>query len=200
MAGVVAHVITRFVNGQFVMDEVDGAREQYLTRLDRAFRASDWTLCWYALMGNHVHLGAICGEDPLDAWAKGLHCGWANWINRTGRRAGGRHRGPILADRPKTLLIPDERASLLGCCTHNNPVRAGVVPSPEQCTWTSHRAYLGLEAPPEALDVARGLSLFGCTPSTQGRSQFHEVVRARGPVGHNTGKVVRRYPRHGCHS
>jgi hypothetical protein len=62
MPAVVTHVIVRFVNGEPVMDLVDGARQQYLQRLDHALCDSDWCLCWYCLMGNHVHLGMVAGE------------------------------------------------------------------------------------------------------------------------------------------
>jgi len=176
VVGAIAHVIVRFVDGLYVMDDVDGAREQYLLRLDRAIGASDWTLCWYALMSTHVHLGVICGEEPLETWAKRLHCGWANWINRTGRQLGRRTRGPVLADRPQTLLVPDPRAAHLGAYIHNNPVRAQVVRSPEDSTWSSHRAYLGIARPIAALDVERGLAFYGCTAAPEGRQRFHEFV------------------------
>jgi putative transposase len=177
--GAVAHVITRFVNGARVMEEVDGAREQYLERLSRAVSTSDWTLCWYALMDTHTHMALVCGEDPLDQWVRPLHSGWAGWVNRAGRLRGGRTRGPLIADRPMTVLIPDDRALYLGAYIHNNPVRAKKATMAEESSWTSHRAYLGLELAVPGLDVARGLAFYGCTPSAEGRLRFHEYVSAR---------------------
>ncbi len=196
--GVLVHVITRFVNGNYVMDEVDGAREQYLARLSRAVEASDWTLCWYALMGTHTHLGLLCGEDSLDHWIRPLHSGWAGYVNRVGRLRGERMRGPVLADRPTTILVPDRQAPYLGAYIHNNPVRAKVVLVPEASTWTSHRAYIGLEPALPGLDVARGLDFYGCTPCPEGKRRFHEFVTARSLDGRDaqlSGRTVQQVRR-----
>ena len=75
---VVTHVITRFVDGQYLMDEVPGAREQYLRRLAKALAHSDWPLLWYCLMGSHVHLGMPSGHESLDSWIRGLNSGFAS--------------------------------------------------------------------------------------------------------------------------
>jgi hypothetical protein len=104
LPAVVTHVVVRFVNGEFIMDIVDGAREEYLCRLDRALAESDWCLCWYCLMGCHVHLGMVAGEDPLKSWCARVHSGWSGWINRGGRRKGLRTRGPVVAERPTAEL------------------------------------------------------------------------------------------------
>lgn len=161
------------------MDLVDGARESYLERLDRALSDSDWALCWYCLMGNHGHLGLVSGEAPLQSWAGRVHSGWASWINRSGRRRGQHCRGPILAERPTSLFLPDHRAPLLGAYIHNNPVRAGLVDSAAESTWSSHRAYLGTAPPLAALDIDRGLALFGCDASPEGRQRFDGFVASR---------------------
>jgi DNA-binding CsgD family transcriptional regulator len=130
-------------------------------------------------MDTHTHLGLICGEDALEDWVRRVHSGWAGWMNRTGRSNGRRTRGPLIADRPMTILVPDERAAYLGAYIHNNPVRAKVAVAAEQSSWTSHRAYIGLEAPIPGLDVSRGLAFYGCTASAEGRLRFHEYVSAR---------------------
>jgi hypothetical protein len=177
--GVVTHVISRFVNGERLMDEADGAREEYLARLDRALESSDWKLCWYCLMGTHTHLGLVGGEQPLQVWTGRVHSGWAGWLNRAGRRGGRRTRGPVFAGRPTTVLVPDKQAPILGAYIHNNPVRAGLVDSPEASSWSSHQDYLGLRSGPCALDVPRGLSFYGVTPTPTGRQRFHEYVLDR---------------------
>ena len=101
-------------------------------------------------MSTHTHLGLVCGEDPLDHWIRRLHSGWASYVNRVGRIRGGHMRGPLVADRPTTILVPDHKAPYLGAYIHNNPGRAGLVSFPEESSWTSHRAYIGLE--PRCLD------------------------------------------------
>lgn len=64
IAGVVQHVISRFVNGQHLMDN-DETRNQYLTRLGDVLVDSDWLPLWYALMETHVHLALIAGGASL---------------------------------------------------------------------------------------------------------------------------------------
>jgi hypothetical protein len=177
--GVVTHVVVRFVDGIPFMDNVPGAREQYLTRLDRVLPDSDWALCWYCLMGNHVHLGMLAGDDPLQAWIGRVNSGWSNWINRSGRRCGRGSRGPVMADRPTTVLVPDDRAKYLAAYIHNNPVRAGEASSADASSWSSHRAYLGLTSGLASLDIARGLRYCGTTPTHDGRRRFHEYVLGR---------------------
>jgi hypothetical protein len=82
----------------------------------------------------------------------------------------------VFAARHTSVVCPAERAAALLAYVHNNPVRAGVVPLPEESEWTSHRAYLGLAPAPAWLDVARGLSLCGFDVTPRGRLAFQEYV------------------------
>ena len=63
----------------------------------------------------------------------------------------------------------------------HNPCRAGIVADAVEAaaSWTSHRAYLGLEKPPPGLRVDLGLELCGFDMSAESRLGFDEVVRAR---------------------
>lgn len=176
--GVVTHVITRFVNGERVMDGVAGARPEYLDRLDAALDRSDWRLLWYCLMGTHVHLGMQSGEEPLEGWTRALNGGFAAWVNRRGRMLGWRSRGAIIADRPTTVMVPDSRAGYLAAYIHNNPVRAHVVGRAIDSEWSSHGAYVRGSGCPPSLNVARGLALCGCAPSPDGRRSFDAWVNA----------------------
>src|SRR5678809_1433131 len=69
--------------------------------------------------------------------------------------------GPIIADRPKMRIVPDADVGRVLAYIHNNPVAAGVVREPAASTWTSHRAYLGLERMPPWLDVVEGMRRCG---------------------------------------
>jgi hypothetical protein len=177
-AGVVVHVITRFVNGAYVMDSELGARPEYLHRLDTALLRSDWRLLWYCLMGNHVHLGAVAGDDPLERWARPLNGGFAAWVNRRGRAAELATRGPLIADRPSSIMVPDSRAGYLAAYIHNNPIRAGVVGRAIESDWSSHRALVkgtSSNAMP-CMDVPRALSLCGYDATSAGRAAFDAWV------------------------
>jgi DNA-binding transcriptional ArsR family regulator len=95
-------------------------------------------------MSSHVHFVVQLGNDPLGQLTKRVHAPFGNWVNV--RRKG---LGTILADRPKSVLVhSDTHGMELIRYVHNNPVRAGVVERASESGWSSHRAYLGLEACP----------------------------------------------------
>jgi hypothetical protein len=173
--GIVQHVISRFVDGQHFMDR-DETRQQYLLRLGSVLKESDWMLLWYALMETHIHLALVAGRSTLASWLQPLHTGFALWLNIVGRRRGERKRGPVFAGPPQTVNFSDDKAGYLAAYLHNNPVRAGIVRNAADSTWTSHRAYIGLDPVPDFLNVTRGLELTGNKNSTQGRLFFDEYV------------------------
>jgi hypothetical protein len=171
--GSVQHLISRFVNGQFVLD-APGARARCLTYAARAFERCDWSALGYALMSSHVHWVVRAGEAPSDRLIRGLHAGFAGWINRTTDRL-----GPVFAERHRNVECSGETACGLLAYVHNNPVRAGVARGPADSDWTSHRAYIGLEEAPPWLDVAQGLRVCGFSGASTGRRAFHAFVAER---------------------
>jgi hypothetical protein len=176
--GVIQHVILRFVDHEHLMVD-DTYRSNYLKRLEEALADSDWRALWYALMETHVHLSLIAGNDSLDSWLRPVDSGFAGYLNRSERRNGQRKLGPVFADRPKTFNISNDKAGYLAAYIHNNPVRAGVVTDPSYSTWTSHRAYLGLEPAPAFIHVKEGLALTGNDETAAGRLAFHDFVVSR---------------------
>ena len=76
--GIVQHVISRFVNGQHLINR-DDIRHEYLTRLGAALTNTDWLLLWYALMETHLHLALVAGRSTLKSWLQPLHTGFAVW-------------------------------------------------------------------------------------------------------------------------
>jgi GAF domain-containing protein len=166
-------MISRFVNRAFRMN-TDDERRAYLARVDSAIAHTDWTLLGYALMSSHIHWAAVAGNCPLEYFTKSLHGGFARWLNR---RQGA--LGPVLAERPTTVVMPPDDCGVLLAYIHNNPVRAGVAAGPAESSWSSHRAFLGLEAAPAWLAVERALALCGFDATAQGRQEFHRFVCAR---------------------
>lgn len=69
--------------------------------------------------------------------------------------------GTIFVRGPKQLAVDADGVGPLLAYLHNNPVRAGLVPEANRSTWTSHRAYLGLDPVPRWLCVDTGLALAG---------------------------------------
>jgi len=118
-----------------------------------------------------VHLVVRAGTHPLDKLIKPLHTGYAGWKNKRSGRL-----GPLFAGRFKSPLV-DEESYLLELIryVHNNPVRAGIVASAEQSTWSSHRAYLGLEPAPAWLNIGEILGRFRDDPA-DARRAFADFV------------------------
>jgi REP element-mobilizing transposase RayT len=148
VTGGLFHVISRFHDRRFYLD-IEGARERYLSLLGQALKSHDARIVAYCLMSSHVHLVLQLGCDPLGTLTKKIHSPFGNWIN-----AKKKGLGTILADRPKSVLVHSETYGMeLIRYVHNNPVRAGIVERASQSGWSSHRAYMGLEAAPEWLST-----------------------------------------------
>jgi hypothetical protein len=140
--GTVQHLISRFVNHEFLF-ELPHARDEYLARAAHAFARTDWIPLGYALMSSHVHWLARAGSCSSDRLMRSLHAGFAGWLNRSTGRL-----GPVFADRHRNVECRGRTALAMLAYIHNNPVRAGVVSTARASKWTSHRAYIGIETPP----------------------------------------------------
>ncbi len=168
--GGIFHVISRTLNREFLLDG-DAERGHYLELLAAASQRTDNRVLAYALMSNHVHLVVRAGDDPLWRLVKRVHVGFANWKNRRDGRL-----GPVFADRFKAVLVEKEPYLLeLVRYVHLNPVRAGVVAHPDACTWTSHRALVGLDPAPAWLDTGFVLDALGGDRKT-GREVYGRLV------------------------
>jgi len=154
-AGRVYHLISRFVDREwFISSDIE--RTTYLGLLSHALSDSDWRCLAYAVMSNHIHLCVVAGEPRLDTWIRRVHSPFADWMNRMHERI-----GSVFVRGPKDIEVPPERVRDVLAYIHNNPVRAGVVGAAADSSWTSHRAYLGLEMKPRWLHVQVGLELGG---------------------------------------
>jgi REP element-mobilizing transposase RayT len=153
--GVVYHLIWRFVDRTWFF-ESNAERARYLYYFGRAMGETDWRCLSYALMSNHIHAAMIAGAAPLESWAKRVHSPFATWMNRQRGRL-----GPLIADRPKDIAVPDDRVPHVIAYIHNNPVRAGIADRAASSMWTSHLAYTGRARAPAWLDVDEGLRRCG---------------------------------------
>jgi putative transposase len=165
------HLISRFLDRRYFLADTHD-RTEYLRCLGNAVRDWDWKIVSFALMSNHIHLGALAGEMPLGPTFKSLHVRYArSWHDRYGGL------GPVIADRPANFEVPEVLVPRLIAYHHRNPVEAEVVEDPADSTWTSHRMYLGLDEAPSWLCIDKGLELCGFGDSRLGRSHFNEFVR-----------------------
>ncbi len=168
--GGIYHVISRFHNREYLITSEE-ERTYYLGLLGQGLEKSDALLLAWCIMSNHVHLVFKTGREPLDRLMKGIHSGFAGWLNHRKRRS-----GPMFADRYKSILVEEEPYLLeLIRYVHNNPVRAGIVKSAARSRWSSHGAYLGAEESPEWLNVGYVLSMFAKYPKVA-RGKFAAYV------------------------
>jgi hypothetical protein len=95
-------------------------------------------------MTNHIHLALQVGDIPLSRGMQNLSFRYTRWINWREKRTGHLFQG-----RYKAVLVDGESYLLeLVRYIHLNPVRAGMVTSPEDYHWSGHRAHLGKEILP----------------------------------------------------
>ena len=95
--------------------------------------------CW---MTNHAHMMVEVGSTPLSKIIHNLSFRYSKWFNRHNGRS-----GHLFERRYRAGLIESGLAAMgLVRYIHLNPVRAGIVQSPLQHRWTSHRIYLGMES------------------------------------------------------
>jgi REP element-mobilizing transposase RayT len=121
----------------------------------------------YAVMPNHYHLML---ETPEGNLAEAMQFFGSTVAGRLNRLYG--CEGPVFRGRYQNKVVECDRYWLhLLSYLHNNPVAARLARRAEDCLWTSHRAYLGLEAVPDWLEVDELLELHG------GRGALARYVR-----------------------
>jgi hypothetical protein len=123
-------------------------------------------------MSSHIHYGLLAGVVDPDRFFRSAHTRFAQRYHRSTQHT----LGPVFAERPKLHTVEQADLQRLVAYHHRNPVEAGVVQRPSQSSWTSHRAYLRLDPPPNWLDVERSLDLLGFRDTAAGRRHFDEFV------------------------
>ena len=168
--GALWHITSRG-NEQHDIVRDDTDRLKFLGYLARAVERFGWILHAYCLMSNHFHLVI---ETPQCTLSRGMH-----WLNGCYAQAFNRRhdrKGHLFQGRFKGILV-DSNEYFLELCRYVvlNPVRAGMVPSPEQYEWSSYRPTAGLAPVPAWLSVDPLLSRLGRDPS-KARSVYRELV------------------------
>jgi putative transposase len=124
-------------------------------------------------MGNHYHLVV---ETPLANLSHGMRQLNGVYTQRVNRRYG--RTGHLLQGRFHAVLVEKESHLLeLARYVVLNPVRAGLVASPEQWRWSSYRAVIGAASAPSWLDVNWTVAQFGGTVS-EGIARYVAFVKA----------------------
>jgi putative transposase len=134
--GAFYHVIQRGNNREHIFrKEID--KQSYLSKLVDLKKQLGFKLFGYVLMDNHYHLLLQTGKEPLQKVIFSQNMFYSRFFNRKYQRT-----GHLYGDRYKASLIQDERYLFAVLrYIHWNPVKAGLVKSPEEFAWSSDRAY-----------------------------------------------------------
>ena len=184
-AQAVYHVTARGDRQEAIfLDDQD--RLLFLDLLAQALERFDACALAYCLMDNHYHL-VLCTRQPnLSALMRHVNGVFTQRVNRRHGKV-----GHVFQGRYKAILV-DRDAYLLEVCRYVdlNPVRAGMVASPQDWPWSSYRALTGARQTPPWLDAAtvHGM-LLGRTPASPAEQQQAAAPVCR-PGGHGARRAV----------
>lgn len=137
-AGAVYHVLIRGNANQKIFFETSDYL-RFLRFIGEGIQKYRHQVHAYCLMPDHIHMAVQVGDIPLSRIMQNLSFRYTQWMNRRQDRVGHLFQG-----RYKAVLV-DANSYLLELVRyiHLNPVRAGMVKSPEAYPWSSHLSYLG---------------------------------------------------------
>ena len=159
-AGAVYHVTSRG-NEKKPVFKSDQDRINFLNTLQHVNKRYNWICHAYCLMDNHYHLLIETPDGNLSLGMRQLNGVFTQLSNKRHKKTGHLFQG-----RFKGILIQKD-SYLLEVCRYVvlNPVRAGMVESPEQWEWSSYLATGGKVKPHPSLTTDWVLSQFSVKPS-----------------------------------
>jgi putative transposase len=169
--GAVYHVTSRG-HGRAVIYSDEEDRAAFLNLLDEVCRRMRWVCDASCLMTNHSHLVLEALEPTLSRGMRQCNGVYTQQFNRPHGRVGhvfqGRYQA-MLVDREPYLLQLVRDVVL-------NPVRAGLVTSPEHWRWRSYPATVGQAQTPDWLATEWVLRQCGTRPALA-HQRLAQVVR-----------------------
>ena len=138
-AGAVYHLTSRGNEKKAVFKD-DQDRINFLNTVNHVNKRYNWICHAYCLMDNHYHLLIETPDGNLALGMRQLNGVYTQLFNKRRQRTGHLFQG-----RYKSILIQKD-SHLLEVCRYVvlNPVRAQMVPRPEDWKWSSYRATAGL--------------------------------------------------------
>jgi putative transposase len=172
MPGSTFHVWNRGVNrADIVFDDAD--RRYFFDLLPEVIRRYGWIVIEPVLMTNHFHLVISTPAPTLSRGMKWLQQKFVQYINRRYDRV-----GPLFQGRFKHQVVETgtHLVTLLRYVALN-PVRAGMVETPEQYRWSGYRWLSGYDKAPEWYKPGPVLEAFGNDAATQ-QQEFRNFTEA----------------------
>ena len=131
--------------------------KKFLEYVETAVGRFEIKIHTYCLMLNHYHFLVETPHPNLSQTLKWINGSYVTYFNRKRQRPGHLFQG-----RFKSILIDaDEYLKPLSRYIHLNPVRAGMVETPESYPWSSYSAFVGTEKPLNLLETDWLLGVFG---------------------------------------
>lgn len=170
--GLIRHVMSRG-NGRMCIFVDDTDYQKFLQVLEETIERFN-VVCWdYCVMPNHYHAALQPQLPNISDAIRHLNGEYAQWWNRRHSRVGhtfqGRFKGQIVQRQGYLLALSRYLA--------NNPVRAGIVDSPERWQWSSYAATIGLRQAPAFLSTHLVLQQFGDEEPAILQRRFADWVR-----------------------
>lgn len=150
----------------------DGDRRRFLATLRSVVERLNVLCHAYCLMGNHYHLLLETPDANLSLAIRQLNGVYAQSFNRRHVRVGHLFQGRFtsrLVEKETYLLVVSRYIVL-------NPVRANLVPSPADWTWSSYRAHAGYVERPRFLTVDWLLTHFDTTDRCTAQRTYRRFV------------------------
>ena len=171
--GLTYHVTTRGTGGMAIYRD-DTDRRSFLDVLADVADTHDLVCHAYCLMTNHYHVVTTTTRANLSGAMRQLNGCYAQRWNRRHTRAGHVFQGRFNAQ------IVQREGYFATVCRYvlMNPVRAGLVRAPEDWSWSSYRATVGLGPRPSFLQVDLLLGMFCQDDPAGGADRFRQFVAA----------------------
>ena len=154
--GAVYHITSRGNARGNIFEQIADKR-LFISILTQVIERNNWLCHAYCLMDNHYHLLIETIDANLSVGMRQLNGVYTQSFNRIHKRVGHLFQG-----RYKSIHVEQE-TYLLELCRYIvlNPIRAGMVKSADQYTWSSYKATAGMVEQPPFLTAAWILRHFG---------------------------------------
>ncbi|KAB3534383.1 transposase [Alkaliphilus pronyensis] len=167
------HVMLRGANRQEIFHD-DEDCQKFVETLIKFKQKSDIQLYAWCLMGNHVHLLIGEGKEELPQFIKRIGVSYVWYYNQKYKTI-----GHLFQDRCKSENVErDEHLLAVLRYIHQNPIKAGIVKSPDEWKWSSYRIYYGQKDLPEMLIEKRYILSFFSEDMTKAQRMFIEYNKA----------------------
>lgn len=170
----VYHIIMRGINRQTIFEDEEDCGKLIQT-LQKYREVCEYELYAYCLMGNHLHLLLKEGKEPLEQVMRRICGSYVYWYNRKYERVGN-----LFQDRYGSEPVEDDAYFLIALrYIYQNPVKAGLVTSVGEYTWSNYREYIDKD---KMTDVDFVLDMFNPNREKAIRNFMEYVNEANGDV------------------